>query len=94
MSGFDAILLKMLLMYGFSVRYSLLVIHYSRYWVVAVAAPRVAATDALHTKPTALDDAMLLHGFYHVLRAGRCVAAGVWQKRRNSPLVKLNEPNE
>src|SRR5262245_28590755 len=61
------------------------------YRIVAVAAPGMAAQQAPCRQPAAEEHAVALDGLARILRAGRSVAAGARQQRRNAVLIDADE---
>ena len=65
-----------------------------RYGIVARAAPRVAAHDALQGEPTPFEYAILADCLDAILRAGRRKAARRRSQGRDAPLIEAYKPDE
>ena len=62
--------------------------------VIAVTAPGVTAADAFHAQPKPFEYAPLLYGAYHIVRAGRLVAALGAEHWGDAPLVDSYRKDE
>lgn len=59
--------------------------------VIARASPRVATKDSSDAETQAFYQSMGLNRFYHILRAGRAIAADAGKQRGNKMLIKFNQ---
>jgi hypothetical protein len=60
---------------------------------MSAATPGIARKESFQGKPATLERPVFSQSFHPIMRAGRGVAATVWQVRRNGTLVKLYESN-
>jgi hypothetical protein len=63
----------------------------SGYWVKSTRMQRMTASDALHSHPSAFENAVFLDCLYHIFRTGRSKAAVISQMRGDDLLVEADE---